>query len=69
MSDDPTGLTLDQLAAEEEELRFDRFDHDDAWRLGSMLVETARDPRITDRDRHHPWWATALSRRAARLDA
>jgi uncharacterized protein (UPF0303 family) len=42
MSDDPTGLTLDQLAAEEAELRFDRFDHDDAWRLGSMLVETAR---------------------------
>lgn len=42
MSDDPTGLTLDQLAAEEAELRFDRFDYDDAWRLGSMLVETAR---------------------------
>ena len=42
MSDDPTGLTLDQLAAEEEELRFDRFDYDDAWRLGVLLVETAR---------------------------
>jgi len=42
MSDDPTGLTLDQLAAEEAELRFDQFDYDDAWRLGSMLVETAR---------------------------
>jgi uncharacterized protein (UPF0303 family) len=42
MSDDPTGVTLDQLAAEEAELRFDRFDYDDAWRLGSMLVETAR---------------------------
>ncbi len=42
MSDDPTGLTLDQLSAEEEELRFHRFDHDDAWRLGSLLVETAR---------------------------
>ncbi len=42
MSDDPTGLTLDQLTAEERELRFDRFDYDDAWRLGSMLVETAR---------------------------
>lgn len=39
---DPTGLTLDQLAAEEAELRFDHFDYDDAWRLGSMLVETAR---------------------------
>ncbi|HEX7106076.1 MAG TPA: heme-degrading domain-containing protein [Acidothermaceae bacterium] len=42
MSDDPTGLTLDELAAQEAELRFDRFDYDDAWRLGSMLVETAR---------------------------
>jgi uncharacterized protein (UPF0303 family) len=42
MSNDPTGLTLDQLAAEEVELRFDQFDYDDAWRLGSMLVETAR---------------------------
>lgn len=42
MGNDPTGLTLDQLAAEEAELRFDRFDYDDAWRLGSMLVETAR---------------------------
>lgn len=42
MSDDPTGLTLDQLTADEDELRFDRFDYDDAWRLGSMLVETAR---------------------------
>jgi len=42
MGNDPTGLTLDQLAAEETELRFDRFDYDDAWRLGSMLVETAR---------------------------
>ncbi len=42
MSDDPTGLTLDQLAGEEAELRFDRFDFDDAWRLGVMLVENAR---------------------------
>jgi uncharacterized protein (UPF0303 family) len=42
MSNDPTGLTLDQLAAEEAELGFERFDFDDAWRLGSMLVETAR---------------------------
>jgi uncharacterized protein (UPF0303 family) len=42
MSDDPTGLTLDELAAQEAELRFDRFEYDDAWRLGSMLVETAR---------------------------
>jgi uncharacterized protein (UPF0303 family) len=42
MSDDPTGLTLDELAAQEADLRFDRFDYDDAWRLGSMLVETAR---------------------------
>ncbi|HET9186821.1 MAG TPA: heme-degrading domain-containing protein [Acidothermaceae bacterium] len=42
MSHDPTGLTLDQLAAEEAELRFDRFDYDDAWRLGSTLVDIAR---------------------------
>src|SRR5665213_1327422 len=42
MADDPTGITLAQVAAEESELRFRRFDFDDAWRLGSMLVETAR---------------------------
>jgi uncharacterized protein (UPF0303 family) len=42
MSNDTTSLTLDQLAAEEAELRFERFDYDDAWRLGSMLVEAAR---------------------------
>ena len=42
MADDPTGITLEQVAAEEAELRFRRFDFDDAWRLGSMLVETAR---------------------------
>lgn len=34
-------LTLEQLTAEEAELIFRRFDYDDAWRLGSMLVETA----------------------------
>jgi uncharacterized protein (UPF0303 family) len=43
---DATTLTLDDLAAEEAELRFPRFDYDDAWRLGSMLVEAARAERL-----------------------
>jgi uncharacterized protein (UPF0303 family) len=42
VADDPTVLTLEGLAAEEAELRFERFDYDDAWRLGSMLVDAAR---------------------------
>jgi uncharacterized protein (UPF0303 family) len=42
MADDPTGITLEQIAAEEAELHFALFDFDDAWRLGTMLVETAR---------------------------
>jgi len=43
---DATTLTLDDLGAEEAELRFRRFDYDDAWRLGSMLVEAARAERL-----------------------
>jgi uncharacterized protein (UPF0303 family) len=35
-------LTLADLAAEEEELRLAGFTHDDAWALGSALVDTAR---------------------------
>ena len=35
-------LTLDHLAAEEDELRFAGFTNDDAWALGSALVATAR---------------------------
>jgi uncharacterized protein (UPF0303 family) len=34
--------TLEALAREEEELVFDRFDEDTAWRLGVQLVEAAR---------------------------
>lgn len=34
--------TLDLLAAEEAELVFDSFDDDDAWALGTRLVEAAR---------------------------
>lgn len=42
MADDLAELTLEQLAAEETQLRFTRFDYDDAWRLGTMLVEAGR---------------------------
>ena len=31
------------LEQQEEELVLDRFDHDDAWRLGSRIVEIARE--------------------------
>ena len=34
--------SLAELAAEEEELRFDGFTNDDAWDLGSALVAVAR---------------------------
>ena len=37
--DDPT---LAELLAQEDELRLGRFDNDDAWSLGSVLVEEAR---------------------------
>jgi len=40
MSDDDP--TLDELLAQEDELRLSRFDHDDAWTLGCVLVEEAR---------------------------
>jgi uncharacterized protein (UPF0303 family) len=33
---------LEELAAQETELVLDRFDNDDAWRLGVQLVEAAR---------------------------
>ena len=35
--------TLEQLAAEEQELQFERFDHDTAWALGNALVDAARE--------------------------
>ena len=41
MADDPAAL-LARLRADEDELVFDRFDEDDAWRLGCQLVEAAR---------------------------
>jgi uncharacterized protein (UPF0303 family) len=42
VADDLAELTLEQLAAEESQLRFAKFDYDDAWRLGTMLVEAGR---------------------------
>ena len=42
MADDLAEFTLERLAAEETELRFTRFDYDDAWRLGTMLVDAGR---------------------------
>ncbi len=38
----PARPTLEALARQEEELVFDRFDEDTAWRLGVQLVEAAR---------------------------
>jgi uncharacterized protein (UPF0303 family) len=35
-------IPLDELAAQEEELQFSSFTHDDAWDLGSALVARAR---------------------------
>ena len=37
-----TDISLDQLAAEEAELRFPAFTEDDAWVLGRAMVATAR---------------------------
>lgn len=43
MADDTTDWpTLAELSAEEAELVLDRFDNDDAWRLGVALVDEAR---------------------------
>ena len=46
MADDLAELTLERLAAEESQLRFTRFDYDDAWRLGAMLVEAGRSKNL-----------------------
>ncbi|GIG29073.1 heme-degrading domain-containing protein [Cellulomonas marina] len=35
--------TIAEVEAQERELRFTSFTHDDAWRLGSLLVERARE--------------------------
>ena len=40
-----TDLSLARLAAEEEELQFDSFTADDAWVLGTALVDAARAER------------------------
>ncbi len=40
LTDEP--FTLAELAAQEDELRLDRFDNDDAWALGAALVDEAR---------------------------
>ncbi|MGW3624636.1 heme-degrading domain-containing protein [Streptomyces sp. NPDC000880] len=37
----PAPLTVDELVAQERRLTVRRFTHDDAWALGSMLVEMA----------------------------
>jgi uncharacterized protein (UPF0303 family) len=34
---------LSELREQEERLQFARFDHDDAWRLGNLLVAVARE--------------------------
>jgi uncharacterized protein (UPF0303 family) len=47
MSDDQwAGITADGLAAEEAELRFAAFTHDDAWAIGSALVAIARERQL-----------------------
>jgi uncharacterized protein (UPF0303 family) len=61
MSDEP--YTLDQLAAEEEELQFSGFSNDDAWELGSALVTAGREqglPIAVDisRNRHQLFHAS-----------
>ena len=56
--------SLAELAAEEEELRFDGFRNDDAWDLGSALVAVARRdgaPVAVDVSRHgHQLFHAAL---------
>jgi uncharacterized protein (UPF0303 family) len=43
MSEESGWPDLDELAADEDELQFAKFDYDDAWAIGSRLVELARD--------------------------
>ncbi len=38
--------TVAELAAQEQELRWERFDEDDAWRLGVALVTAAQERRL-----------------------
>jgi uncharacterized protein (UPF0303 family) len=46
VSTDPQADLLARLTADEERLVFDRFDDDDAWELGRLLVERARAARL-----------------------
>jgi uncharacterized protein (UPF0303 family) len=46
MSDALDDVSLEELAALEAELRFPKFDHADAWTIGSRLVELARDREL-----------------------
>ncbi|MEU2222545.1 heme-degrading domain-containing protein [Streptomyces sp. NPDC012751] len=38
--------TVEELQAQQSRLVFERFTHDDAWALGSLLVELARERRL-----------------------
>jgi len=47
MTDDLwAGITREALAAEEAELRFASFTHDDAWAIGSALVALGRERQL-----------------------
>ncbi|MFD7612244.1 heme-degrading domain-containing protein [Streptomyces sp. NPDC059828] len=45
MIDLPNAPGIDALEAQERQLVLHRFTHDDAWRLGTVLVELARERR------------------------
>ena len=36
----------DILCKQEEELRFEHFDNDDAWKLGKILVKKAKEDKL-----------------------
>ena len=63
-SPSPSWPSVADLAAEEEELQFTSFTNDDAWELGTALVEFARRaaaPVAIDISRnHHPLFHVAL---------
>ena len=47
MSDtDRVWVPVDVLAEQEQQLRWERFDEDDAWRLGAALVTAARERQM-----------------------
>ncbi len=57
--------SLADLAAEEDELQFTSFTHDDAWALGSALVTQARERRlpvaVEISRNHHRLFSAALT--------